>query len=413
MSKRKSSPAVDTPTKSKISRYYQECGGDKTRGAASQTARKFGLPASSGAARVKAYDKQVRDGTARRYFKGNCGRKSDFDEAIAQSISGVFKEDDTMTYREAAQKVGMSCSTLHRHATKNMDFRCLGQTVRPFPSESNREARLEASEVIVEKDGPVTNEFHQDEKYFICNSRRRKRKKRKSDTSPTITYAPHRRHQTQTMFSGCVGVGPGGEPIKIHFEWVSKKKTAKRGSKYHKRGDVFLESTTMDAAYFKKDLGAIGRKIRDKYTELGHPDVQVNLQIDSAGGHGTARGHGNFNELAAMMLQDFNIKLVKQPGNTPMFNVLDLTIWQSVQLEVDKMNKETRHREAELVRTCKSAWRALPGEKILQGFEMRKDAAAEALETEGWCPSEGKGRGGSKRVHTTEQYKDLRSRLGI
>ena len=55
-----------------------------------------------------------------------------------------------------------------------------------------------------------------------------------------------------------------------------------------------------------------------------------------------------------------------------------------------------------------TAWK-----KILLAFEMRKDAAQEAFETEGWCPDEGKGRGGSKRVHTTEQYEDLRSRLGI
>ena len=31
---------------------------------------------------------------------------------------------------------------------------------------------------------------------------------------------------------------------------------------------------------------------------------------------------------------------------------------------------------------------------------MRKDCAAEALETEGWCPNEGKGRGGAKGAHT-------------
>ena len=44
---------------------------------------------------------------------------------------------------------------------------------------------------------------------------------------------------------------------------------------------------------------------------------------------------------------------------------------------------------------------------------MSKDAAAEATETEGWRPNEGKGRGGSKRAHTTEQYVDLRSGLGV
>ena len=49
------------------------------------------------------------------------------------------------------------------------------------------------------------------------------------------------------------------------------------------------------------------------------------------------------------MLKDFNIEIEQQPGATPFGNVLDLTIWQASQLEVDKMNGEARHREPELV----------------------------------------------------------------
>ena len=114
-----------------------------------------------------------------------------------------------------------------------------------------------------------------------------------------------------------------------------------------------------------------------------------------------------------MMPDDSNIDLEQQPGATPFWNVLDLTIWQASQLEVDKMNGEARHREPELVEVCKKAWAATPDVKILQAFEMRKDCAAEALETEGWCPNEGKGRGGAKRVHTDVSYAELRELLGI
>ena len=150
----------------------------------------------------------------------------------------------------------------------------------------------------------------------------------------------------------------------------------------------------MDATYFESDLREIGKAIRAKYKTLGarYARLLVRLHIDSADGHGTARGHENFEKLAAMILKDFNIELVQQPGNTPMYNILDLTIWQASQLEVDKMNKETRHREAELVEACKKAWTNTPSVKILQAFEMRKDCAVEAIETAGWCPQEGKGR---------------------
>ena len=46
-------------------------------------------------------------------------------------------------------------------------------------------------------------------------------------------------------------------------------------------------------------------------------------------------------------------------------------------------------------------------------FEMRKDAAAEVLETDGWCNQEGRGRHGAKRVHKDASYAPLRARLGI
>ena len=114
-----------------------------------------------------------------------------------------------------------------------------------------------------------------------------------------------------------------------------------------------------------------------------------------------------------MMLKNFNIVLKQQPGNTPMYNILDLTIWQASQLEVDKMNGATRQREDELVKVCKEAWEKVPPVKILQAFEMRKDCAQEAIETEGWCTMEGKGRGGAKRVHADPAYKNLRKRLKI
>jgi hypothetical protein len=61
------------------------------------------------------------------------------------------------------------------------------------------------------------------------------------------------------MFSGCIGVGPDGVPIKVHFKWVSKDRVAKRKSKNHEKGAVYQESTTMDAAYFKAEFRVIGK----------------------------------------------------------------------------------------------------------------------------------------------------------
>ena len=96
-----------------------------------------------------------------------------------------------------------------------------------------------------------------------------------------------------------------------------------------------------------------------------------------------------------------------------MFNILDLAIWQATQLEVAKMNKDERHREPELVKVCKKAWNVLPLEKIPIAFEMCKDCTQEAMETDGWCPMEENGHGGSIRVHNDRAYAKLRERLKI
>ena len=126
-----------------------------------------------------------------------------------------------------------------------------------------------------------------------------------------------------------------------------------------------------------------------------------------------ARGTEVVKKLKTMMDVNYNIELVQQPANSPFWNILDLTIWQASQLEVDKMNGKMRHREPELVEVCKKAWAAVLDVKILQAFEMRKDAAAEVLETDGWCNQEGHGRHVARRVLMDPSYSALRARLGI
>ena len=52
----------------------------------------------------------------------------------------------------------------------------------------------------------------------------------------------------------------------------------------------------------------------------------LTLQIDGAGGHGIARGHGNFKQLASMMMRQFNIRLQQQSSGCPQSNALDLMV---------------------------------------------------------------------------------------
>ena len=120
------STGIDTPTKAAIVRDFNLRGGAKVRGAATATAKKFKLCRPS---MVTKFDRQVRDADARRKYNKS-GRKSAFTDAIAGTIQTTFKEDDTRTYKEAAEKLGLPTTTVFNYATKKMDFRCLGHKVR-------------------------------------------------------------------------------------------------------------------------------------------------------------------------------------------------------------------------------------------------------------------------------------------
>jgi len=243
---------VSTPLKSQISRYFNKLGGSETRGAAAKTARKFGLSASNGPKQVLLYDTQVLEGTASRSNRPHTGRSKGLTEGVKQNIIDLFNETDTLTYKDGAKKLGISKSTLHDYATKDMDYRCLSQIMRPMLRDPNIERRMEMSPDIVAAPAPLTDEFHQDEKWFKINTRRKKRKVRKSDKpgAQKVVQVVNRTHDTKVMFTGCPGVGPDGQPLKIDLEWVSKVTVAKKNSRNRPAGTKVLESTTMDREYF-------------------------------------------------------------------------------------------------------------------------------------------------------------------
>ena len=126
---------VPTPLKAQISRDFQRRGGVLTWGAAMAPARHFGLKGRSAGDRVKRIDEQVARGDHKR--KKRSGRPSMFSDDVAASLVETFDEDDTLIYREVAERVGLPKSTVHDYATKRMDFRNLSQKIRPKTSEKN------------------------------------------------------------------------------------------------------------------------------------------------------------------------------------------------------------------------------------------------------------------------------------
>ena len=74
---------------------------------------------------------------------------------MEEEITHAWDEDDTMTYREVAKEVNIPRTSLHRYATKELDFRMLGTTVRPMPSEANRAERMKQAKGVVALYAPL------------------------------------------------------------------------------------------------------------------------------------------------------------------------------------------------------------------------------------------------------------------
>ena len=115
-------------------------------------------------------------------------------------------------------------------------------------------------------------------------------------------------------------------PIKVHFEWVLQKKGAKRKSAYHRRV-MLLRISLYGLGLLQSRLEAGRNKIREKYAQLVHGGARVKASNRFGWWHGMACGEGVFNRLAVIIIgKDFNIERVRQPRNTPIFNIFDLTI---------------------------------------------------------------------------------------
>ena len=90
------------------------------------------------------------DGVASRVNRCSTGSPKQFNADIEAKITDTWDDDDIRTYREVAKELSISMSTLHSYATKDMDYRCLGTTVRPMPSDANRAERMAQAKVHVD-----------------------------------------------------------------------------------------------------------------------------------------------------------------------------------------------------------------------------------------------------------------------
>ena len=101
--RKKGIPNVNTAKKAKISQHFASLGGQKVRGAAAQTARKFGIFGEDGASRILRIAKQVAEGKIEPM--PHPGRPCAFDETLKEAIVEALAK----TTRARTAKWRISC----------------------------------------------------------------------------------------------------------------------------------------------------------------------------------------------------------------------------------------------------------------------------------------------------------------
>jgi hypothetical protein len=96
------------------------------------------------------------------------------------------------------------------------------------------------------------------------------------------------------------------------------------------------------------------------------PEQEIYLVIDNAGGHGTEEA---VDEYTRILNEEYNIIILHQALRSPEMNALDLGLWMSLQLHVEKLHRNRTRDPAGLAVSVKQAWDHLPVETIQKVFD--------------------------------------------
>lgn len=230
---------------------------------------------------------------------------------------------------------------------------------------------------------------HLDEKMFYARLLRHRRLK-----LPMWLATPYRHLQSKTQIPSLHVLAALARPDagrqfdgKICCEQVARPYTAKKASKNHAKGEVYLKPANMDAALFldlctKHMIPAIKQK-------MAHLPL-VLVQMDGARAH---TGKGNVEKLnaAGALGPAPKVEFVQQPAQSPDLNIMDLCIFASWASRNHKLQKfcsasDTKDLWSNVEETF---WQDLDVETINKSWQDFKYICREVVRLKGgnhWTP---------------------------
>jgi len=314
------------------------------------------------------------------------------------------------TVRQMADKMrkewGCGSISVVWRLAHNLGFQHLHMHLRPLLTQSHKEARLAWVEGLLKLDRPFaepnTVYVHVDEKWFFSPLPGRRVWVAPGEKPPTVPVNS-KSHIPKAMFLAAVAK-PNAEHDfdgRVGFYPVADRVQAKRDSTRRKKGTWVWNPANMDAARFKNDLKT--KVVPDVLRATGKWAHKIIIQMDNAGGHGGGRGNmaattlAELNAWAASKPEELRkfcqsdlfpvIEFVAQPPRSPDLNILDLGIWASLRVAVDKLKHDKGvlyPTVSEIIQCCQDAWAKWPAGVILSNvFDTLENVLAYIAEAKG------------------------------
>lgn len=338
----------------------------------STVASKYGLTAQS----LRRYEKLAFE-TGDLARKPGSGRPAIISEQVSsemENIAADFEYDFTQEVMTIVvqQKLGIGSKGTVNKILNGEFWGKHRQRVHPFLTEEHIKARLEWARRFIGFDYENSKEvrIHIDEKNFYAFRASGRVLYCPVGVEPPALYALSKTQIPYVMFLGAVAAPRPlhGFDGKIGLWVVGEEYEAKRPSKFHEKGEVYLKPVTMDGDFFHnmvhhKLLPAINEVITWK-------GARALVQLDSAGGHSVRINLDKLNALGAK--NKVKTRFETQPTRSPDNNVLDLGLWNSMQsrmatVKYDKRATESMHHR--IIDAVFEMWTSFPAETITKVFK--------------------------------------------
>lgn len=153
---------------------------------------------------------------------------------------------------------------------------------------------------------------------------------------------------------------------------------AKRSSRFHSKGDLYLKQSTLNAANFE---AIIVKLVVPKIRKLMPWCTEITVQMDNAPPHSKTKGISTRINIRRSD-RHTKIELVKQPPQSPDTNINDLGLYNSLQRRIDRSLLPC-NTIFEVLRAVRLAWRKLEPATLTSLFRVKHDVLQSIIDHDG------------------------------